>query len=58
MGLPLIVAFNRDGFACTGFGVDGDKVEQLNRGQSKIKNVPDEAIAHKRPHKFKLVKTL
>jgi UDP-N-acetyl-D-glucosamine dehydrogenase len=44
VGLPLIDAFQRAGFATLGFDVDAKKTEALNRGQSYIAHIPSEAI--------------
>jgi UDP-N-acetyl-D-glucosamine dehydrogenase len=44
VGLPLAVAFAQAGFNVTGIDSDPRKVEALCRGQSYIKDVPDEAL--------------
>nr|NIP99751.1 nucleotide sugar dehydrogenase [Nitrospinaceae bacterium]NIR53879.1 nucleotide sugar dehydrogenase [Nitrospinaceae bacterium]NIS84293.1 nucleotide sugar dehydrogenase [Nitrospinaceae bacterium]NIT81100.1 nucleotide sugar dehydrogenase [Nitrospinaceae bacterium]NIU43382.1 nucleotide sugar dehydrogenase [Nitrospinaceae bacterium] len=45
VGLPLVIQFGRAGFKMTGLDVDRSKVEQLNRGESYIKHIPQEQIA-------------
>ncbi len=45
VGLPLIDAFVRGGFACMGFDVDPRKVESLRAGKSYIKHISNEKIA-------------
>jgi UDP-N-acetyl-D-glucosamine dehydrogenase len=44
VGLPLIDAFNKAGFACLGFDVDPRKITALNAGQSYIAHIPSEKI--------------
>lgn len=44
VGLPLIDAFYRAGFATLGFDVDQKKADALNRGQSYIAHIPGESI--------------
>lgn len=44
VGLPLIIEFVKAGFRVTGFDIDGQKVEVLNRGGSYIKHIEPEAI--------------
>ncbi len=41
VGLPLAVEFARAGFQVVGIDVQQSKVDQFNRGQSYIKDVPD-----------------
>ncbi len=45
VGLPLLQAFIKSGFATLGFDVDGTKIEQLRDGKSYIKHIPSEWIA-------------
>lgn len=40
VGLPLAIEFARAGFEVVGIDVDPDKVDQLGRGESYIKDVP------------------
>ncbi|MEX2308342.1 MAG: nucleotide sugar dehydrogenase [Pirellulales bacterium] len=51
VGLPLLDAYVRAGFATIGFDVDTAKVERLNRGQSYIAHIPAERIASWRKEK-------
>ncbi len=44
VGLPLAVEFARSGFTVTGLDVSAEKVEQLNRGESYIPDVPTEDL--------------
>ena len=44
VGLPLCLAFERAGFPVTGFDVDQEKVNSLNRGRSYIKHFSDAQI--------------
>ncbi|MFM8272873.1 MAG: nucleotide sugar dehydrogenase [Gemmata sp.] len=52
VGLPLARAFSRAGFRVLGFDIDALKVEKLNRGQSFIKQIPDETVAGMRANGF------
>ncbi|WP_153557525.1 nucleotide sugar dehydrogenase [Roseimaritima sediminicola] len=45
VGLPLIDAFTKAGFACLGFDVDPAKVEALSAGKSYIKHIDDATIS-------------
>jgi UDP-N-acetyl-D-glucosamine dehydrogenase len=45
VGLPLVMAFCRKGFAVLGFDVDEEKVAMLNAGKSYIKHIAAENIA-------------
>ncbi|SFP45493.1 UDP-N-acetyl-D-glucosamine dehydrogenase [Mesorhizobium sp. NFR06] len=45
VGLPLAVAIARAGFPVTGFDIEAQKVEGLNRGQSYIEAVTSTALA-------------
>jgi len=44
VGLPLIVEFALKGFPTIGFEVDGKKVDELNKGNSHIVDVPSENV--------------
>ena len=44
VGLPLTLLFSEDRFRITGFDIDADKVETLNRGQSYIHRIEPENI--------------
>jgi UDP-N-acetyl-D-glucosamine dehydrogenase len=44
VGLPLMLAAVKAGFRVTGFDIDLPKVEQLNRGQSPLKHISNDAI--------------
>lgn len=44
VGLPLLAEFAHSGFETVGVDVDGDKVAQINGGDSYIKDVPSGAI--------------
>ncbi len=44
VGLPLIVEFALKGFPTVGFEVDGKKVDELNKGNSHIVDVPSENV--------------
>jgi len=44
VGLPLALEFIRAGFPVTGFDVDSNKVDMLNRGESFIKHISSERI--------------
>lgn len=39
VGLPLVMAFNRQGFKVIGFDIDQKKIDKLNRGESYIKHL-------------------
>src|SRR2546422_8632530 len=39
VGLPLALLFGRKGFRVTGFDIDPDKVEKLERGESYIHHI-------------------
>jgi UDP-N-acetyl-D-glucosamine dehydrogenase len=45
VGLPLAVEFARAGFRATGIDLDARKVDQINRGESYILDVPTEEVA-------------
>jgi UDP-N-acetyl-D-glucosamine dehydrogenase len=40
VGLPLVKAFLKNGFAVTGFDIDPRKVKMLNQGKTYIKHIP------------------
>lgn len=42
VGLPLVRALLDAGFATLGFDVDGEKIEQLRRGECYVKHMPHE----------------
>jgi UDP-N-acetyl-D-glucosamine dehydrogenase len=44
VGLPILVAFARKGFAVLGFDVDSYKIEQIQKCQSYIKHIPSENL--------------
>lgn len=39
VGLPLVMAFNRQGFKVIGFDIDQSKIEKLHKGESYIKHL-------------------
>jgi len=45
VGLPLAVSYAKAGFSVTGFELSAEKVEQLNRGESYILDVPSAEVA-------------
>lgn len=45
VGLPLVLAFIKAGFAVRGFDLDESKIKALKQGKSYIKHIPDEKIA-------------
>ncbi len=44
VGLPLVVEVARAGFHVTGYDKNAERVTSINRGQSYIKDVPDQAL--------------
>ncbi|HRY30706.1 MAG TPA: nucleotide sugar dehydrogenase [Elusimicrobiota bacterium] len=44
VGLPLAVAFAREGFHVVGFDVDASRVRALNSGRSYVPDVPSSAV--------------
>jgi hypothetical protein len=44
VGLPLLAAFHRAGFATIGFDVDPRKVEALQRGENYLKHLGDDLV--------------
>jgi len=44
VGLPLAVEYAQSGYTVTGFDVDEQKVDQVNRGRSYIMDIPDSQI--------------
>jgi UDP-N-acetyl-D-glucosamine dehydrogenase len=46
VGLPLALVFNEAGFDVVGFDSDGGKVTALNRGESYIKHIGANRVAH------------
>ena len=45
VGLPLAVAFAKNGFQIVGVDVDARKVEAINRGESYVNDVPSSELA-------------
>ena len=45
VGLPLALLFAGKGFRTTGFDIDTDKIEKLERGESYIRHIPAASIA-------------
>ncbi len=45
VGLPLAVAFAKNGFQVVGVDVDARKVEAIHRGESYVNDVPSEELA-------------
>jgi len=45
VGLPLALLFARQGFSTTGFDIDPDKVERLQRGESYIHHIASASVA-------------
>ncbi len=39
VGLPLVMAFNKQGFKVIGFDIDQSKIEKLHKGESYIKHI-------------------
>ena len=52
VGLPLALLFSEERFAITGFDIDSNKVETLNRGGSYIVRIPTEEIESARKSGF------
>jgi len=52
VGLPLANAFSAAGFQVLGFDIDTKKVEALGRGESYIRQIPDEMIRGMRERGF------
>jgi UDP-N-acetyl-D-glucosamine dehydrogenase len=48
VGLPLAIACGRAGFSTIGFDIDPEKIVQLDRGNSYIDAVPDDALSVER----------
>ena len=44
VGLPLAIRFAEAGFSVTGFDIDKEKVERLNKGESYIKHISSSLI--------------
>ncbi len=53
VGLPLALLFSSEGFAITGFDIDDEKVDILNRGESYIVRIPAADIQAARDHGFR-----
>src|SRR5204863_6012806 len=45
VGLPLAVEFGRGGLTAIGFDIDARKVAAIQRGESYIPDVPEEAVS-------------
>lgn len=45
VGIPLALTACKSGFHVTGFDIDANRVAQINRGESFIKHIPNDAIA-------------
>ena len=45
VGLPLVMAFNEEGFEVVGIDVDEEKIRMLNSGISYVEDVPSEQVA-------------
>src|SRR5256885_17258577 len=41
VGLPLAVEFGQSGFKVLGIDINAEKIAQLNRGESYVKDIPD-----------------
>ena len=48
VGLPLALAFSKEGFEVTGIDIDAEKVRQLDSDHSYIEDVPPSEIAEAR----------
>lgn len=48
VGLPLLLCFAEAGFRVLGFDIDSVKVAMLNRGESYIKHISTDRVAHAR----------
>lgn len=48
VGLPLALAFHKEGFRAVGFDIDERKVESLNQGRTYIRHIADERLAQMR----------
>ena len=46
VGLPVAVAFAREGFAVTGFDIDGLRVRELERGHDRTREVEETDLRH------------
>ena len=46
VGLPVAVAFAREGFAVTGFDIDASRVDELERGQDRTREVEAADLRH------------
>src|SRR5579872_569023 len=52
VGLPLALLFSERDFPVTGFDIDANKVQSLNRGKSYIYRIPETEIATAREKNF------
>ena len=46
VGLPVAVAFAREGFAVTGFDIDASRVRELESGQDRTREVEASDLKH------------
>jgi len=51
VGVPLALLFARSGFSTTGFDIDSEKVEKLERGETYIRHITADAVAAVRKQK-------
>lgn len=52
VGLPLVLCFVEENFPVLGFDVDQDKIQMLNKGQSYIKHITNQAILQANQKRF------
>jgi UDP-N-acetyl-D-glucosamine dehydrogenase len=52
VGLPLVIAFCKAGHRVTGFDVDAEKVEMLNKGRSYIRHIDLASLDEETLHRF------
>jgi UDP-N-acetyl-D-glucosamine dehydrogenase len=52
VGLPLALLFSEEGFAITGFDIDVDKINTLNKGGSYIIRIPSQEVQAARENGF------
>jgi UDP-N-acetyl-D-glucosamine dehydrogenase len=45
VGMPLALSFSRAGYKVTGFDIDPEKIEKLQRRETYIRHIPSSAIA-------------
>ena len=46
VGLPVAVAFAREGFAVTGFDIDASRIRELESGQDRTREVDAADLRH------------